>query len=118
MTLSVETLAEAMQNAVIRDDEGEFPRLLDLLGFSGENKARTVTRGLATAAFTAIEQAGYVVVPREASDEMIQNAWQQIDWILGPDPRPEGCTSTFDDVRDAYDAALSAAPKIQHSEGE
>ena len=50
----IERAASAMQNAVIRDDEGEFPRLFDLLDFSGENKAVTVTRGLAAAAVEAI----------------------------------------------------------------
>lgn len=44
---------DAMQNVVIEDDEGEFPRLFDLLDYSGENKARTVTHGLASAAVYA-----------------------------------------------------------------
>jgi len=50
----VERVARAMQNAVIHDDEGEFPRLFDLLDFGGENKAVTVTRGLALAAIEAV----------------------------------------------------------------
>ncbi|WP_387425127.1 hypothetical protein [Sphingomonas melonis] len=45
-----------MRNAVIRDDEGEFPRLFDLLDFSGENKAHTVTYGLAAAAIIALDE--------------------------------------------------------------
>jgi hypothetical protein len=51
----VEVAAKAMANAVIRDDEGEFPRLFDLLDFGGENKAWTVTRGLARAALTVAD---------------------------------------------------------------
>jgi hypothetical protein len=50
----VDHVANAMRNAVIRDDEGEFPRLFDLLDFSGENKAWTVTRGLARAAISSM----------------------------------------------------------------
>lgn len=50
----VEAMARAMANAVIRDDEGEFPRLFDLLDYSGENKSWTVTYGLARAALTAL----------------------------------------------------------------
>lgn len=49
-------VAEAMRNAVIRDDEGEFPRLFDLLDFSGENKAHTVVYGLARAAIIALDE--------------------------------------------------------------
>ncbi len=49
----IEAMCEAMRSAVISDDEGEFPRLFDLLDFSGENKAHTVTRGLAKAAYLA-----------------------------------------------------------------
>lgn len=112
MTLTIETLAEAMQNAVIRDDEGEFPRLFDLLGFSGENKARTVTRSLAAAVLTAIEQAGYVVVPREATEAMV-DAWVEADW-----PEEDGMSQSRRNALAAqadWSAMLSAAPK---SEGE
>lgn len=49
----VEQMADAMRAAVIRDDEGEFPRLFDLLDCSGENKSRTIVRGLASAALDA-----------------------------------------------------------------
>lgn len=52
----LEAVAEAMRNAVIRDDEGEFPRLFDLLDFSGENKAHTVVYGLARAAIVALDE--------------------------------------------------------------
>lgn len=49
----IERAATAMREAKISDDEGGFPRLFDLLDFSGENKAHTVTNGLAAAAVTA-----------------------------------------------------------------
>ena len=52
----LEAVAEAMRNAVIRDDEGEFPRLFDLLDFAGEHKAHTVTYGLAAAAIIALDE--------------------------------------------------------------
>jgi len=45
-------LVSAMLCSQAKDDEGEFPILLDLLGFSGENKARTV----AIAAIKALGQ--------------------------------------------------------------
>jgi hypothetical protein len=51
----VEKVARAMQECVIRDDEGEFPRLFDLLDFSGENKAHTVVNALAGAVLTALD---------------------------------------------------------------
>lgn len=50
----VEQVATAMKRAVIRDDEGEFPSLFDMLDFSGENKAETVVRGLARAAIASM----------------------------------------------------------------
>lgn len=49
----VERVAKAMRNARIVSDEGEFPRLFDLLDFSGENNAHLVTNGLAQAALSA-----------------------------------------------------------------
>lgn len=52
----IETVASAMREAVIYDDEGEFPRLFDLLGFSGENKTHTVTNALAQAAINAVRK--------------------------------------------------------------
>ncbi len=36
-----------------RDDEGEFPPLIDLLDFSGENKAHTVIRAVYAAMIAA-----------------------------------------------------------------
>lgn len=57
MNKMLPAVARAMQNAVIRDDEGEFPRLFDLLGFSGENKAHTVVNTLARVAIETMEAA-------------------------------------------------------------
>jgi hypothetical protein len=62
---------DAMQNAVISDDEGEFPRLFDLLDFSGENKARAVTHGLAHAAVYAA--APHIIAAMQATPE---TGWQ------------------------------------------
>lgn len=85
---AIEAMARAMREAVIRDDEGEFPRLFDMLDFSGENKAHTVVRGLATAAFTAcmerlkeptpdMIEAGMVAMHNgHAYDDATAEAWQ------------------------------------------
>jgi len=56
MSEIVERVAKAMREAVIRDDEGEFPRLFDMLDFSGENKAHTVVNALARAAIEALRE--------------------------------------------------------------
>jgi len=53
-------LVSALLTSQATDDEGEFPILLDLLGFSGENKARTV----AIAAIKALGEA--LAIAREA----------------------------------------------------
>lgn len=75
--LTLDRVADAMCNAVIRDDEGEYPRLFDLLGFSGENKARTVVRGLARAALEAIT----IPAGEEYSLDVLQlgHAWTHAD---------------------------------------
>jgi len=52
----IEAVSRAMRDAVIYDDEGEFPRLFDLLDFSGENKAHTVVDALAQAAINAVRR--------------------------------------------------------------
>jgi hypothetical protein len=50
----VERVARTMQNAELSDGEGNTYRLFDLLDFSGENKAVTITRQLAEAALSAL----------------------------------------------------------------
>lgn len=47
-----------------RDDEGEFPWLIDILDFSGENKARAVVRAALEAALAAAPQ------PDHSPDDM------------------------------------------------
>ena len=85
----IEAMCLAMRTAVISDDEGEFPRLFDLLDFSGENKAHTVTRGLAKAAYLAAWQA--------------ENAGDIAKWH-----DEEGWEMLVDDIPDAI-RALAAA---------
>jgi hypothetical protein len=46
-------MVSAMLGSKAVDDEGEFPALLDLLGFSGDNKSRTVARAAYAAALAA-----------------------------------------------------------------
>jgi hypothetical protein len=67
----IEAMSDAMRASQAFDDEGTFPILLDLLDFSGENKARTVTRFAAKDALAAIEALGFAVVPRVATEYMI-----------------------------------------------
>jgi len=50
----IRDMANAMANAKIGSDEGDFPRLFDMLDFSGENNAWLVTYGLARAALEAV----------------------------------------------------------------
>lgn len=49
LTVSEEMIRAASESRA-KDDEGEFPPLCDLLGFSGENKTRTVVRAALEAA--------------------------------------------------------------------
>lgn len=74
----VEALANAMQNAEIRDEEGDMGRLFDLLGFSGENKSRTVVRALATACLPVIQS----LSAHPAGDVALREAAREIDAIL------------------------------------
>ena len=50
-------MVRAAIESVATDDEGEFPSLGDQLGFSGENKARTVVRFAILAALRGLEDA-------------------------------------------------------------
>lgn len=49
-----QAILKAMAESRARDDEGEFPAMLDLLDFSGENKMRTVLSAAYKAAIAAI----------------------------------------------------------------
>lgn len=46
-------MIRAASESCARDDEGEFPPLCDLIGYSGENKTRTVVRAALLAAMEA-----------------------------------------------------------------
>jgi hypothetical protein len=74
----VERVARAMQNAELSDGEGNTYRLFDLLDFSGENKAVTITRQLAEAALQAL----CVEPPSDVAPECIKQLrdhQQQLD---------------------------------------
>ncbi len=67
---------------------------------------------------TAIEQAGYVVVPREATTAM-QNAAIDVDSRKLGYIAPLGFRCSPQQLFErCYSAMLSAAPKVQHSGGE
>lgn len=65
----VERVADAIRLSQARDDEGQFAALGDLLGFSGENAARTVCREAARAALSAMPHAALL---REAMEALIE----------------------------------------------
>jgi hypothetical protein len=52
----IERIARALADSQARDDEGQFPRLFELIDFSGENKTWTVLREAAVAALEVIER--------------------------------------------------------------
>ena len=54
LVVTDEMISRALSSKA-RDDEGEFPCLLDLLNFSGENKSVTVVRAALTAALKAVQ---------------------------------------------------------------
>lgn len=49
-------MASAMAASKAHDDEGEFDMLCDLIGFSGENKTRTVLKEAARAALAVAKR--------------------------------------------------------------
>ena len=59
-------MIRAASESVARDDEGEFPSLGDQIGFSGENKTRTVIRFALIAALAALEQSDLGDLPNYA----------------------------------------------------
>lgn len=54
----MERLARALANSQARDDEGEYERLADMIGFSGENKLWTVLRAAVQAILSELSAAG------------------------------------------------------------
>jgi hypothetical protein len=52
----IDQITEALAASKALDEEGEFPRLFELIDFSGENKTWTVLRAAAEAALSVIEQ--------------------------------------------------------------
>jgi hypothetical protein len=52
----IERIVQALASSKARDDEGDFPRLFELIDFSGEDKTWTVLRAAAEAALSAVEQ--------------------------------------------------------------
>lgn len=115
---AVEAVARAMQEAVIRDDEGEFPRLFDLLDFSGENKARTVVNGLARAAIAAMP----ADTLREQRDELLEAAERMLpnNIALGNDAWPDSQLVPIDFTLGELRALRAAIAKARstNTEGE
>lgn len=77
----VERVADAIRLSQARDDEGQFAALGDLLGFSGENAARTVCREAARAALSAMPHAELL---REAMEAL--EPFEVFGQILQTDP--------------------------------
>lgn len=65
-----ERLARALASSQARDDEGEYERLADLIGFSGENKLWTALGAAVDAILTELEAAGYVVASKNDIDRL------------------------------------------------
>lgn len=93
----VESVARAIADSRAGDDEGEFEALRDLVDFSGENKARSVFLEAARAALSALNEAGFVVVPREPTEAMVEAGDARLDAEQGWD------------LSDIWSAMLSAA---------
>lgn len=100
MKTMIDKMADAMANAVIGSDEGDFPRLFDMLDFSGENNAWLVTRGLARAALEAL------LKPTTAMD---QAALAELSDATVEDPK----AAAWDAVR-GYRAMIQAALDEAH----
>lgn len=101
-TTQVERVARAMREAVIRDDEGEFPRLFDLLDFSGENKAHTVVNALATVAIKAMSDAEPVAGQVERSAVVAWLKKEAVDCRAAMEMAPQSNMASLYLIRAVY----------------
>lgn len=78
--MEVAKVADAMRNAdnISTGEGGVFPRLFDLLDFSGENQARLLVNGLAQAAIAAM-QSGWQAIESAPPNETIDVWMQEIE---------------------------------------
>jgi hypothetical protein len=106
-------VTDAMIRAAVesraKDAEGEFPSLGDLLGFSGENKTRTVVRRALEAAFGTSPKLGHgwpewSVSPghcEHAEDHEVLERVRVCGWRTGLCPGPCPSCPNTDPKRDA-----------------
>lgn len=105
-----ERLARALASSQARDDEGEYERLADLIGFSGENKLWTALGAAVDAILTELEAAGYAVVPIDsiAGPEAWLDRWAE---HVGSCDGGDACTCGLTRARyDMVEAILKARP--------
>jgi len=97
-----ERLARALASSQARDDEGEYERLADLIGFSGENKLWTALGAAVDAILTELEAAGYAVVPAVPTEQMVD---------AGARYNPDAWITSLQG-RSIYTAMLKAKPTL------
>jgi len=92
--LTLQALAEAIKDVIWPSTE-----------WDSETACEAVALASSRAVLTAIEQAGYVVVPKEATEEMlIDGAAAHRDFLSQKGPYPRS--------RAVYRAMIQSAPKI------
>lgn len=103
MTTLIETVARAIWDA----ERNTLPAL-----FSHKFSDCELSQILARAALSAIEAAGYRVVPLEPTDEMCMAAHQRTAGWLHLDRHGAGLTQALMKANLRYKAMLAAAPKV------
>lgn len=64
-------MISAMMTSTARDDEGEFPMLMDHLNYSGENKSHTVLKAAYRAVIAAAQPAPVSAKPEVKHDKIM-----------------------------------------------
>jgi len=108
-------IISAMATSKARDDEGEFPLLMDLLDYSGENKTRTVLTEAYSAALnaqTSTENELHLSELNKIKDKLELELNKLQSAINNENHISKCCYDRMDGVLDAFDEL-----KTQLSEG-
>jgi hypothetical protein len=111
-------MVKAMSESKARDDEGEFPAMLDLLDFSGENKTHTVLKAAYRDMLSAAPTPPSAPVQqsvREAFESHQLGRYQYADITRHTDGRY--LNAFMESEWETWQAALSASPAGDKVEG-
>lgn len=120
-------MISAMACSQARDDEGQFPSLLDLIDYSGENKTHTVLKAAYQSMLDATPAHEPATPPQPVAAE-VEKDTQRLDWLerqgysYGFEDMHEGnrwmIEGPFRTIRIAIDAAMAGTGSDDSGEGE